>query len=338
MPLHKTVQDLLLLGAPSHDAPAPTPVEPPPALKTLVDELEQARKERDERAIEFGHRYRSAFWGLYLLSALAILFAVLPVSLEWDQLMHDRPHLHWLHHLWGYAELVVLLTIVAVYLLGLKQGWKDQWLSARLQAELIRYMPLAATLIPAEAFSAKAWAAIICGGAENSADVNPVQALCTNYEAVAREAAKGAQADSAAWARWMSFVVAGQQHYHARTAHRQHQLQHRVHGINLILFILTIASVVAHLYAAHPLLLLATTVFPALGAALHGALAQSEAYRLEANSKHLAVRLRALQSAIDAPETVVTRLPQLGKSALDLILSEHHGWHHVVRPHNLPLG
>lgn len=335
MPIHQTVQDILLLGTPRHDAPAPAPAEPPPALKTLVNALEPVREECDERAIEYGHRYRSAFWGLYLLSALAVLFAVLPVSLGWDELMHDRPYLK---PLWGGAELVVLFTIAFVYRSGHKQKWKDQWLSARLQAELIRYMPLTATVMAPEALSATAWAAIICGGTENSADLNAIKALCAKHETIAREASKGARADSAAWARWASFVVGGQQHYHTRIAHRQHQLQHRVHGINLSLFILTIVGVLMHLYWHHPILLLVATVFPALGAALHGALAQSEAYRLEANSKHLAVQLRALQAAIDAPDTAVTRLPELGKSALDLILSEHHGWHHVVQPHSLPLG
>lgn len=335
MPFHTTLQNILLLGTPSHDELAPSQVDPPPALKALVDSLEPIRKECDERAIEYGHRYRSAFWGLYLLSALAVLFAVLPVGLGWDQRMHHQP---WLQPLWGIAELAVLCTIALVYRRGHTQKWKDQWLSARLQAELVRYMPLTATVIPPEAFSAKAWAAIICGNAESSADVKAIQLLCANHETLAREASKDALADSATWARWTSSVVAGQEHYHAHIAHRQHQLQHRVHGINLMLFLLTIVGVFIHLFVHHPILLLVTTVFPALGAALHGALAQSEAYRLEANSKHLAAQLLALRAAIDAPDTAVTRLPELGKSALNLILSEHHGWHHVVRPHGLPLG
>ena len=38
----------------------------------------------DARAMYFGHRYRSGFWAIYLLSAIAVLFAVLPLALGWD--------------------------------------------------------------------------------------------------------------------------------------------------------------------------------------------------------------------------------------------------------------
>ena len=41
----------------------------------------------DERAVHYGHRYRSGFWAIYMLSAIAVLFAVMPLALGWD----DRP-------------------------------------------------------------------------------------------------------------------------------------------------------------------------------------------------------------------------------------------------------
>jgi len=39
-------------------------------------------------ALSFGNRYRSGFWAIYLLSAVAVLCAVLPLGLGWDDSRH----------------------------------------------------------------------------------------------------------------------------------------------------------------------------------------------------------------------------------------------------------
>ena len=338
MPLHQSVQSLLLVGVQLHHAPAPPPAAPPPALQPLIDALEPEYERSNARAIEFGHRYRSAFWALYLLSALAVLFAVLPDGLGWTEEHHP---LHRFAPLWGLGELAVIAGVVTTYLWGHKRDWQGQWLSARMQAELIGYLPLAATLQEphAEGFADR-WFASISGGAEeDSAEMERVRALCRQHARLAC----AQQPDLAAWARWMRAVAAGQQHYHERVARRHHALQHRVHRINSALFMLTVLGTAAHLFWHLPWLLLVATVFPALGAALHGALAQSEAYRLEMNSSRLAAELLALQAALGAvdcgaPETARPHLRSLGQKALDLILAEHHDWHQLVRPHRLPLG
>jgi hypothetical protein len=83
---------------------------------------------------------------------------------------------------------------------------------------------------------------------------------------------------------------------------------------------------------------LLTTFFPSLGASLHGALAQSEAYRLGATSERLVVDLQGaidrVQSAGRADRTV---LKASIEAAIALILEEHQDWHMLVRPHQLPL-
>ncbi|HEY1091448.1 MAG TPA: hypothetical protein VGE47_10165 [Burkholderiaceae bacterium] len=336
MPLHQSVQNLLLLGTQFHHAPPPAPATPPAALQALIAALKPEHDACNARAIEFGHRYRSAFWALYLLSALAVLFAVLPDGLGWTDAQHP---LHRYAPLWGLGELAVIATVVGLYLRGHKRDWQGQWLSARMQAELIGYLPLAASLQePQEQGFAARWFATIAGGAESSAEMERVQGLCRQHAALAC-----VPVDLAGWARWMRALVAGQQHYHERVARRHHALQHRTHKINAALFVLTALGTAAHLFWHQSWLLLVATVFPALGAALHGALAQSEAYRLEMSSQRLAAELLALQAAIGAvdlaaPEAARTRLQALGQRALDLILAEHHDWHQLVRPHRLPLG
>lgn len=101
---------------------------------------------------------------------------------------------------------------------------------------------------------------------------------------------------------------------------------------------LTALGALIHL-ALHTLWLsLLTTFFPALGASLHGALAQSEAYRLGATSERLVVDL---QGAIDRIEAAIadggggadrTALKASIEAAIALILEEHQDWHMLVRP------
>jgi hypothetical protein len=86
-----------------------------------------------------------------------------------------------------------------------------------------------------------------------------------------------------------------------------------------------------------------TTFFPALGASLHGALAQSEAYRLGATSERLAVELQRAIARIHAtldqqdPVRSAEAIKESIQEAIELILEEHQNWHMVVRPHHLPL-
>ncbi len=85
-----------------------------------------------------------------------------------------------------------------------------------------------------------------------------------------------------------------------------------------------------------------TTFFPALGASLHGALAQSEAYRLGATSERLARDLassiaRVQQSVARASGEATVAVKTSIEAAIALILEEHQDWNLLVRPHHLPL-
>ena len=88
---------------------------------------------------------------------------------------------------------------------------------------------------------------------------------------------------------------------------------------------------------------LVTTFFPALGASLHGALAQSEAYRLGSTSERLARELAEAIAQIQhamagvAPGGEVSALKTSIEAAIALILEEHQDWNLLVRPHHLPL-
>ena len=145
------------------------------------------------------------------------------------------------------------------------------------------------------------------------------------------------------YAGWTVDILEQQRHYHFRIASKQQALRHRVHNVNTTLFALTALGALLHLVLHTLWLSLVTTFFPALGASLHGALAQSEAYRLGTTSARLVGelqgaidRIRAASQERDAGGDVLA-LKAAIEAAIALILEEHQDWHLLVRPHNLPL-
>jgi hypothetical protein len=112
------------------------------------------------------------------------------------------------------------------------------------------------------------------------------------------------------------------------------------------LFGLTAVGALMHLTMHTLWLSLITTFFPALGASLHGALAQSEAYRLSVTSQRLVTELQGaitrIRNALPGIEslnaTSINEIKVTIQAAVAQILKEHQDWHMLVRPHHLPLG
>jgi hypothetical protein len=344
MALHQFIQRLLLIGAHVESLPpAPVP-RAPPALQPLIDAIAGAHRRFDERAIHYGHRYRSGFWAIYLLSAIAVLFAVMPLALGWDSANHA---LHPYAGLWAIGEVCVIGAVSAIYWLGHRRDWQAQWLRARTTAEMAWYLPMLAPLLDFSDASADAnWYLRVFDPGQHLRGVDDVAALCTQNEPLARKLLANAWPDPAFvhnYVRWTIDILEQQRHYHYAIANKQHALQHRVHLVNTALFGLTAVGALLHL-AVHTLWLsLVTTFFPALGASLHGALAQSEAYRLGTTSERLVAELQgamsrirtSLAEAISADD--FTALKASIEAAIALILEEHQDWHLLVRPHELPL-
>src|SRR6202041_1152571 len=130
-----------------------------------------------------------------------------------------------------------------------------------------------------------------------------VAALCAANEPLARQLLAAAWSDPAfisSYTQWTIDILEQQRHYHHRIASKQHALRHRVHKVNTALFGLTALGALLHLVIHTLWLSLVTTFFPALGASLHGALAQSEAYRLGTTSERLAGELKGTMDRIRA--------------------------------------
>ena len=345
MALHQVIQRLLLLGTKSKSLP-PAPVPQAPAeLSPLIDAFAGVHRRFDERAIHFGHRYRSGFWAIYLLSAIAVLFAVMPLALGWDSPGHL---LHPFAGLWALGEVVVIGSVSAIYWLGHRRDWQSQWLRARTTAELIWYLPMLAPLLDFAATKSEPnWYLRVFDPGQDVRAADEVATLCAANEALAQKLLANAWSEPrfiASYAQWTMDILQQQRHYHFRVAHRQHALRHRIHSLNSVLFALTAVGALLHLVVHTLWLSLVTTFFPALGASLHGALAQSEAYRLGTTSERLFGDLQdaitRIQAALrdQAASGEILGLKAAVEAAIALILEEHQDWHLLVRPHNLPLG
>ena len=359
--LHRFVEKIFLFRAPVSRLAAPPVAEPPAVIKPLIEDLAPERRRYDERALHFGERYRSGFWLIYLLSAVAVLFAVLPLALGWDDSRHI---LHPYLGIWALGEVLIISAVAAVYWIGHRRDWQGEWLRARTTAELIGYLPILAPLVDFRRSAEEAdWYLRVFDPGQNLRGNLEVTALCRRHEAPMREALAAVWADPQfvpAYAAWSASILESQEHYHRSVALRHHLLRHRIHTVNIWLFGLTALGALTHLVLHSLYLSIVTTFFPALGASLHGALAQSEAYRLEVASDRLAKDLRLavarIREAAAGPEPAARMLAagsvvfahdaaavaQLVKdaveSALSLILEEHQDWHMLVRPHRLPLG
>jgi hypothetical protein len=341
---HQIIQRLLLVGTRLNRLPRPPAPTPPSSLVPLIESIESAHRAFDARAVHFGHRYRSGFWAIYLLSAVAVLFAVLPLALGWDSPNHA---LHPFVALWAACEVLIIGAVTIIYWLGRHHRWQEQWLRARTTAELSWYLPLVAPLLDFNVLAAEAnWYLRVFDPGQHLRAVDEVAALCARHEAQARQLLRDAWSDPAfvtAYAQWTIQILEQQRHYHHSVATRQHALVHRVHGVNTWLFGLTALGACMHLMLHTIWLSLITTFFPALGASLHGALAQSEAYRLDNTSRRLVAQLGgsidrirgALAAASASGDADSVRIAAQG--AMALILEEHQDWHLLVRPHQLPL-
>jgi hypothetical protein len=343
VPLHAVIQRILLAGVSLGPRPAPTVVPPPEPLLPLIERVGATQREFNDRAIESGDRYRSAFWAIYLLSALAVLCAVLPLALGWDDLLHA---MHPYAGAWAVFEVVLIGIVAVLYVRGHRKDWQGQWLAARTQAELAWYLPLLAPLVDLDEEGAPGnWYARIYPQVPALQAGDDIGALCARNLELARAKLRGAWADPGFvgdYARWAGNILVQQCEYHRRVARRHRALVHRVHHINTWLFILTAGGALTHL-AVHSLWLsLLTIFFPALGASLHGALAQSESYRLAATSERLAGELEAdaakLREALgQGAGANAAGVRAAVREALGRILDEHQDWHMLVRPHHLPL-
>jgi hypothetical protein len=350
---HQAIQRLLLLGAdlgPPEPQQAHPPAPPPRRLAPLIEAISTTHQRFNRRAIKFGNRYRSGFWAVYLLSAFAVLCAVLPLVLESPvlRLQWRSPgtvsDLHASVRMWAVAEVVIIGAVITIYGLGRRHDWQGEWLRARATAELTGYLPLLSPLLDFDRPGGEAnWYVRAFNPGQHLPAMDDVASMCARIEPLARELVLNAWSEPlfvSNYARWTLDILDRQRRYHRDIVKTQKALLQRIHAINISLFGMTFLAAILQLALHAVWLSLAATFFPALGASLYGTLAQSEAYRLGTTSARLAEDLETAAKRIQANATSSADTAALKaeiETALTLILEEYQDWSLLVRPQRLPM-
>lgn len=348
MAFHQAIQRLLLLGAdlePTGPGQAQPPVPPPRRLAPLVEAVSTTQQRFNQRAVQFGNRYRSGFWAVYLLSALAVLCAVLPLALEWRR-PGNASDLHAGVSMWAVAEVIIISTVITIYWRGYRYDWQGEWLRARTSAALTGYLPLLSPLLDFDKPEGEAnWYVRALNPGQHLPVLDDVGNMCARIEPLARELVLNAWSEPlfvSSYARWTLDILDRQRRHHLDIVRTQKALLQRIHAINVGLFGITFLAGILHLALHAVWLSLVAAFFPALGAALYGALAQSEAYRLGTTSARLAEDLdigaKRIQAAAAVPDGGdIPALKAEIETALALILEEYQDWSLLIRPQRLPM-
>jgi hypothetical protein len=283
----------------------------------VIDWLRPFYAWSDKLAGNFSDTYRSAFVFTYLLAALAVGMALLPLALGWNVF---EAHLN--ETAFVGLEFLLILAILYIVWRGRRKKWHERWIDYRLAAELLRHLRLSASLGSARPFPnvpaqwvtygvpAATWMAWYVRAIERDLGLRSARLDATHVRACAKDFAA---------------IMAGQHSYHAKTAERSHRIEKRLHVFGLSLLGTTLLACTAHLFfgfgivEAHRPALLGSLIFlagflPALGAAAAGVSNQGEFRRIEKRSRAMLPRLRDLQTAA---ESLVRDLesPESGASA-----------------------
>ncbi len=284
------------------------PNESSTPLQAMVNQLRPFYAWPDKLAVIYSNRYRSTFILAFLLAALAVGFALLPIgfSIEAHSLFEK---------IFIGLEAIIIGLIIIIVLVGKRLRWHEHWIDYRLVAELVRHMRLVAPLggerpfpkIPAH------WSTYGQPGATWMAwYVQTVERyLGLSDVVVDQKHLKECLND-------LSALVKGQVKYHESNARCYHNIEHRLHWAGIVLLGLTLLACLLHLlpgialmfpeilpaihypYWAPNLLTAFCGFFPALGAAMVGIMNQGEFLRISKRSKSMAQQMKKLQEEIEA--------------------------------------
>jgi hypothetical protein len=246
--------------------------------------------------------------------------------------------------MWAVAEALIISAVIALHGLGRRHDWQGEWLRARATAELTGYLPLLSPLLDFDTPGSEPnWYVRAFKPGQHLPAIDDVAGMCARIEPLARELVLNAWSEPlfvSNYARWTLDILDRQRRHHQDIVKTQKALLQRIHAVNVALFGMTFLAVILQLTLHAAWLSLVAALFPALGAALHGALAQSEGYRLGTTSARLAEDLeiasgRIQASAIPGADTSVLKAEI--EAALTLILEEYQDWNLLVRPQRLPM-
>ncbi|MBL8730118.1 MAG: hypothetical protein JNM25_16970 [Planctomycetes bacterium] len=270
----------------------PQPLFPPAPADPTSGRLTAYYTWADNLSVRSADRYRSAFVLAFLLAALAVGMALLPMGTSLDL---EGPAAI----ACNVVELVAIALILVLVSVGLRAGWHERWIDYRLLAEMIRQLQITA---PA-------------GGGQ------PLPQLPAHWSAYGHPRSSWMGWYVRAIERWLGMptgvvdrhrlagdltrlelMLRSQGSFHELASERAHRIEHRLHWCGIATLVVTAVCCILHLllHPWHPpsRVTAALTFFcgflPALGAAVAGISNQGEFRRIGKRSRAMQEQLRLL--------------------------------------------
>ncbi len=320
----------------------------------MIDRLRPYYAWTDGPAVWYSDAYRSVSVLSFVLAALAVILALVPIAAGWTGAAHAHLEIAFVS-----AELLAIVLVLALVFFCRERRWHDKWIDYRLTSELLRHVRLVGPLAgarsvpPAHAHLASyrhpgaTWAAWYARAVERSLEL-PTARVDTPY-------LRAAAAD-------LRSIIGGQRDYHEATAARAHRIEKRLHWLGMGLFGATLLCCVVHLlphasawfghvHLSPEFMGSLCAILPALGAACAGINNFGEFRRVGKQSEAMVRRLdtlhersKVLEKAVGGPppakdeSPLSAQLADLATEASQVMVNEVLGWRIVFldRPPVLP--
>lgn len=294
-------------------------------VEAALDPIERAYGWADRLAQHFAQTYRSGHILNFLLGAVAVLLAL-------GSLLVPGVKLEFV-----IAELVAVAGFVINTRFGVRGEWHRRWLDYRQLAERIRPMRSLKLLGAAAPAVARGR-----GGTMRWLD----------WYAAATWRASGCASgrvrdESAATRLIIDEELSPQISWHRASAERMHLLDHRLHGVGMALFILSLMSGLAFVtgyFIAHAWVRAHADVFvalsaglPAIGAAIFGIRVQGDFSGTAERSAATAAELAAIVEALEASRPDLARTIDLVEGAAAMMLADLGEWRLAFKQRQIQL-
>jgi hypothetical protein len=306
----------------------------------------------DRLADFYADKYRSSFFLAYPLAAMAVVLALLPITIEpvWRSPALDITCI--------IAELVTVAAILGLVFVGKLRRWHERWMEYRVLAEVIRQLRV---LIP---LGGGRPLIRVPGHLEDYGEPSRTWMFAFMRALGRSTGLPSARVDAAYVARCLEHlrnIVADQHRFHEINEHRLERIAHTLHRTAFLFLALTIIAILLHLvpflhlpdlHSLHEPAIshwftLAAASLPAFGSALAGINNQGEFSRVAKRSRAMAHRMKHLENEIAilearaAAQSGSVRLEHVIPHALyvvQLMIDENLEWRVVFtdRPPTLP--
>ena len=285
----------------------------------------------------YADAYRSTFLLGYTLAAVAVMLALLPMTVG------AYVEIPWFETLCITAELVVILTILLMVRRARRRHWHQRWLDYRLLAEMIRQLRFLLPLGAPWPFprAPAHW--------ESYGDLSR-RWMAWHMRALTRASGLPDATVDQAYLRqclgYLKQVLEGQLKFHQENWKQSEQIEHSLHHASIGLIVATLVCILAHLtpflHALGPVLTLCCATFPAFGAALAGINNQAEFARIARRSRAMTTQIEKALAAITELELAkslsLAEVSGLARGAARLMVDEVLDWRVIFtdRPTSLP--